>query len=325
MKEVRKDAWDILHTKIKPINDRQQDDLFIACISYEPRTTGVLQVLDFNYKGDFAFFIVNERSKNIEKNINLVRDLTNNRFFNEIFIKNFSIDNPIGIIIKIDEMIKEKFSSKEKIDITLDITTFPRIELLPLLYYIRHHPKVDILRILYISPLKYGKWLARGHRYSSIPSFFEGPNFFKKKTALIILTGFESERAISLIDDVEPTKLILAMAYPGAFKEFDRISQSVISHIKILRDIEKDVLEISASDPYECKDTLRKIIDQNSSYDFFIAPMGTKLEVLGTYLAYEENANFRIIYPRALAYNIDDYSRGCRDIYEIILRRFETR
>jgi hypothetical protein len=47
--------------------------------------------------------------------------------------------------------------------------------------------------------------------------------------------------------------------------------------------------------------------------------MGTKLETLGVYLAYEENPNFRIVYPLPLIYNVVDYSYGCRDIYEILL------
>jgi hypothetical protein len=323
MNSVRKEDWNNPSTEIRSILDYQSDDLFISCISYEPRTTGVLEILDKNYRARTGMFIVNDRSKSVHQNISLLKSLIKNKhIFDDISIKEYSIDNPIGIIIKIDEIIKAKFPEKQTVNITLDMTTIPRVQLLSVLYYLRHHPKLNILRILYISPQKYGKWLARGHRYSTIPSFFEGPLIFEKKTALVILTGFESERAISLIDDVEPAKLILVMLMQEASKEFKRLSSKVINQIDVRRNIDKEILTISANDPFYCKNIIIDLINKHSKlYDFFVAPMGTKLEVLGTYLAYEENPNFRIIYPRAFVYNTEGYSEGCKDIYEIILKK----
>jgi hypothetical protein len=51
-----------------------------------------------------------------------------------------------------------------------------------------------------------------------------------------------------------------------------------------------------------------------------VAPhFGQKLGVVGLYLAYEENPIFRIIYTYTMLYNVEHYSTGCRDIYQVIL------
>ena len=84
-----------------------------------------------------------------------------------------SIDNPIKSIIEIDKILKKCCSGKEKVNITLDTTSFPRSELLTILYYIRHLPILGVLRILYVSPEGYGDWLSEGYSHSIIPPFLK--------------------------------------------------------------------------------------------------------------------------------------------------------
>jgi hypothetical protein len=142
----------------------------------------------------------------------------------------------------------------------------------------------------------------------------------KKKTALIILTGFELSRAISLIDDVEPSYLILGLANPGTTPEFKNKGEEIINSIKLIRRINYKILDVAANDPFLCKNFINTTIERESDdYSFFVAPMGPKLGVLGTYLAYEDKQDFRVLYSVPLAYNILGYSQGCRDIYEIFL------
>jgi len=174
---------------------------------------------------------------------------------------------------------------------------------------------------LYVSPLKYGDWLSMGYRYSMIPPFFEGPPTFERKTALVLLSGFEYDRAVSLIDDLEPSAIILGRPKPGTSDVFRDISEDVISKLKRRRRISSEILDIPANNPFLCREFLEDIMQRHSqAYDFFVAVMGTKLQVLGTYLAYERKPNFRIIYSVPLIYNVGDYSSGCRDVYEIILK-----
>jgi hypothetical protein len=328
MEKITVNRWDDMKYKVTTIKEGTPDDLFISCISYEPRTRGIFKKLDKSYKADTGLFITNEQFEKFSKvreNKKEIKNILERRaFFNNLNNLSSSIDNPIKIIIEIDKIIKNRLADKQRITITFDITTFPRGELLTIIYYLRHLTIIDTIRILYISPKRYGDWLSEGYRYSMIPPFFEGPPTFEKKTAILILAGFEYDRVVSLIDDVEPSALILGRPHPGTSKEFRDADEDIITKLKRTRRFTKEIYDIPANDPFLCRDSLKEIIQKNSqSYDFFVVPMGPKIEVLGTYLAYEENPNFRIIYPVPLIYNVVNYSSGCRDVYEVLLKSDE--
>jgi hypothetical protein len=310
--------------KINTITKKSPDDFFISCISYEPRTLGSLKKFDNNYHANHGIFILNETFKDFEK----VREnktwvdnyIIGTSFFDTYQFVLSSLENPIKILIAIDKILKEKYSSNNNVTITLDITTFPRGELLKLLYYLRHQPNISKIRILYISPEEYGDWLTQGYRYSIIPPFFEGPPTFDKKTALCLLTGFEYERAISLIDDIEPSSIIIGNPSPGTADKFKEISDEIIGKIRKSRRISNEIIDVPANDPFQCKKYLNAYLQtQKKDYNFYIAPMGSKLETIGLYLLYEENPFFRIIYPLPMIYNIGNYSKGMQDIYAFLL------
>lgn len=312
--------------KITKIKKDVPDDLFIACISYEPRTLGVLRKLDDNYKAIIGVFVTNKEIENFTKLLEhkeqVKKILKSKSYFRRTENLSLSIDNPIKIIIEIDKIVKTIPIDRQNINITLDITTFPRNELLVLIYYLRHLSTVKTIRILYVSPNEYADWLTDGYRYSMVPSFFEGyPPASEKKTALFILTGFEYRRAVSLIDDIEPSALLLGRPRPGTSENFKEVSEEIIKKIKRTRRVYSRIYDVPANNPFLCRDCIEKIFQQNSNYNLYIAPMGTKLEALGIYLVYEKNPNFRVIYPLPLTYNTGDYSRGCRDIYEISLKK----
>jgi len=324
LENFKKIQWDDNNFTLKTTEDSINDDLYISCISYEQRTTGILEKLDKKYKVDTGLFITNEKFikyLEVKENENKIKNIlkkSSNFGHTEFFLT--SIDNPIKIILEIDKIIKKRFADKNKINVTFDITTFPRGEFLTILYFLRHLQNINLLRILYVSPKNYGNWLSKGYSRSMIPPFFEGPCHFEKKTALFILTGFEYDRAIELVDELEPTSLILGRPSPGTSEIFRDASEEIINKIKRYRRIIGDIHNIPANNPFLCKESIEKIIMKNiENYDFYIAPLGTKLEAMGVYLAYEKNQNFRIIYPLPLVYNIGDYSEGKRDVYEILL------
>lgn len=326
--KISVNKWNDIKYNVTTIQEDIADDLFISCISYEPRTIGILKKLDKDYKADMGLFVINEKFEKfskVQENKKAINDiLAKSSFFDNSRYLLSSIDNPIKIIIEIDKILKTSFANKRRINITFDVTTFPRGELLTVIYYLRHLAMIGSLRTLYVSPEKYGDWLTEGYKYSTIPPFFEGPPTFERKTALFILTGFEYDRAVSLIEDVEPSALILGRPIPGTSDEFRDTSERIIDKLRRTRKIVSAIYDIPANNPFSCREILEDIIQEHSkSYDFFVAIMGTKLEVLGAYLAYEareQNPIFRIIYPIPLVYNIGDYSFGCRDVYEIILK-----
>jgi hypothetical protein len=314
--------WSDSSYSISTIEPGISDDLFISCVGFEPRTIAVLSRLGKNYNAKSGLFLINDEFSKFHKFANYIAYIHDickkEEFFNTYEIFGLSFDNPIKIIKKIDDIV-EKYLP-QKLNVTMDITTFPRHELLTTLYYLRHSSLLKRLRILYVTPKKYGNWLSRGYKRFMLLPFFQGPSTFHNKVALLVLTGFEKERAISLIDDLEPSAVFLAMAEPGTAPQFQETSRQTVNRIKELRQIYNEIFFISGNDPFKCRDSLIEIMDRCSpEYDFFVAPIGPKLTVLGLYLAYEKKPNFRIVYPFTQTYNIEHYSSGCRNVYEIIL------
>ncbi len=321
---IRKYSWTDNDFSILPINDSMKDDLFVSCIGYEPRTLAVLKKLDQQYRAKCALLFANEEVAKFRTLTNYLAEAnqmcTTGNYFDKCEMHNLSIDNPTRIVKEIGGLLTQY---EGELNITIDTTTFPRNELLVALYFLRHSQKVKKLRLLYVSPLKYGRWLSRGYRHFSLLLFFEGPSTFEKSIALLILTGFEKERAISLIEDIEPASIFLALAEPGTDPHFEEQSKETLKEIKARGTAEADVISIPGNDPFKCKEILEDLIAKKSSeYDFYVAPIGPKLAVVCLYLAYEHNPNFRIVYPQTMAYNVEHYSSGCRDVYEIILEGY---
>ena len=330
MNQIKKNDWHDENYVITTIQKGKPDDLYISCISYEPRTTGALRKLSNDYSVNRGLFLINknfEKFKNVEDNRKFIKNQISRSSIcseKDCLHLHTLIDNPIGAIIEIDKIIKNHFDTHTRLNVTLDMTTFQRGQLLAIIYYLRHLPNIDTLRVLYMSPQKYGDWLTQGYKYSTVPPFFEGPSTFEKQTALFILTGFEFNRTLSMIDDIEPAAVILGRPEPGTSEEFKDISENIIDRLRKTRNVVTKINDISARNPFLCKAQFEEVLETYSPFfDFFVAVMGTKLQILGIYLAYEackQKPTFRIIYPTPQIYNIGNYSSGFRDVYEIILK-----
>jgi hypothetical protein len=117
-----------------------------------------------------------------------------------------------------------------------------------------------------------------------IPPYYEGPNSFKKPIALIIFTGLELDRVLNLIQEIEPSFLILLNPFPGTIDIVDK-SRDIIEKIKSTQKI------------------------------------NTKIEVFAILLAYLANPSFRVVYSIPMEYDTENYSKGCFEIYEFSISK----
>jgi hypothetical protein len=322
--KVLKKRWSDISSKITSIVPDQSDDIFISCISYEPRTIAILEKLDKKYKAEIGVFIINtpfENYENVQENLKKCHRIIEkgNNFFTVLQITS-ALENPIKVITELERIIQQNFEHKSYLSVTIDVSTIPRGELLTILYYLRKHNKIQSIRILYVSPEKYGDWLSEGYAGSTIPPFFEGTKCFDKKTALLILTGFELSRPLGLIEDLEPSLIIFGSPEPGTAAVFLKQSQVIVEKLKTIRKINFEYYKIPANNAVNAKNQIQSIIKKYSQdYDFYVSVLGPKIELIGAYLAYEEKPTFRMIYPMPRLYNIGNYSSGCLEIFEFLL------
>lgn len=112
---------------IKPI-EGDKDDLFIACASFEDRTTAIADRLSEEYKIAKSFvFKYDEKNKTNLRDINFkkLKTLTE-QHSEETFPIICSHHDPLDGIYKIRDLCKNKSINMEGKNISLDITTFTK-------------------------------------------------------------------------------------------------------------------------------------------------------------------------------------------------------
>lgn len=222
-------------------------------------------------------------------------------------------------------------SFKKKSLIAIDITTFTRENLLMLLR-IAFLRKNDFKFHLFYTPSDHYSisdsskeiWLSKGVK--EIRSVFSYPGDFSslKKFLLIILTGFEYERAQTLIDIYEPAKLVLGKASKlnSINPELAKINEENFKHLQIMN---------SGSDSFEfscinLKETIQIVKDQISmyrnDYNIVIAPMNNKLSSLAIGIVAIEDSIVQVCYASTNQYNINGYSSPSDYIFHIDLNLF---
>ena len=211
-----------------------------------------------------------------------------------------------------------------EIKITLDVTTFPRQIMFPLLLEIRQLFPEENVRILYSEPLEYSTekpdgWLTRGVR-SVVPIlWFGGVQDPLLKKLLVMLPGHEGERAYITWRRHQPERAVLLLQGTPYHKGLNDISER---ENELLRTISGDVCLYEPRLPAREVDgtylELEKIYARYAhEYYFVVAPLGTKLQTLGFYLFAESRPDVQVTYAVPIQYNYDEYSTGSGRLWEI--------
>ncbi len=230
-----------------------------------------------------------------------------------------------------DSFYKWFNSFKKKSIIAIDITTFTRENLLMLLR-IAYFKKNDFEFHLFYTPSNHYSisdsskeiWLSKGVK--EIRSVFSYPGDFSslKKFLLIILTGFEYERAQTLIDIYEPAKLVLGKAstIKSINPELAKINEENFNHLQIMNS-GSDTFEFSCINLEETIQTVKnQILMYGSDYNIVIAPMNNKLSSLSVGLVAIEDSTVQVCYASTNQYNINGYSSPSNYIFHIDLNSF---
>jgi hypothetical protein len=208
----------------------------------------------------------------------------------------------------------------------IDITSLSH-ELLALLLGILHElGGLDRVSLIYVGAAAYSvntehslMWLSRGVKDVRSVLGFPGTMLPSKKLHLIILTGFEVERASEVILRYEPASMSIGLGAKGQSisdthysknKEFfERISAFATS-----KDYGTDEVfhfSFSCISPTETKDQLIAHINELGGFEqknIVVCPLNTKLSTVGVVLAALENPELQICYAEPEEYNTEGYA-----------------
>ena len=233
-------------------------------------------------------------------------------------------NDPKRTFMELSKSMISLFKGGDKL-ILLDITTFTHEIVLILFRLINYYKRVsDKVYYIYNCANKYSvnegtkesKWLTKGVK--QIRSIISYPGYFdpSKKNHLIILFGFEIERAIRLIEEFDYDKITLACQRTDETLNIDL--QEINTHMhKCVLDLYSNAkqLNISIMNPIDTKSEILNYVTLNSEYNTVIAPMNNKISTIGAGLAAIENEYIQLCYMKANQYNIEGYSEPSDDFY----------
>ena len=202
----------------------------------------------------------------------------------------------------------------------VDITTFTHEALLIVLKLLRQHTHHgDTCMLAYASAGDYDaprrgeeKWLSKGVAEVRSVLGYPGAILPSKKTHLVVLVGYEHERATRLIESFEPNRISLGCGSKGSgtspkHEEANRRFHELASEMAArFAPVEK--FEFPSDDPWGTKEAIRSQLGKYPEYNVVIAPMNTKMSTLGCALLAWELDTIQVCYAQAIRYNYAHYS-----------------
>lgn len=289
-------------------------DLFICSAGFEQRSTMVAQHINItNIKNKAVFHIMNSYQLS-EDNLKKIQSLGS---FNVI-------EYPKNEPVQTYDIIKEYLTSIEtnlKLRVLLDITTFTREVLLIILKIFNDEEmsRKYTLHFIYTPAGAYEtsinldeKWLTKGVREIRSIFGYSGLHTPSKKLMLVVLAGLEDERVETIIENFEPTALLLGKPNKTSSNHplLDQKADITNERLKNKYSSFLGDFEFSCSSINDTKNEIENICEKyGEEYNITVAPLNNKISTLGVAMACLENENIQICYASANQYNINTYSQ----------------
>lgn len=314
-----------LKGRIKPLQGAG-DSILIACASYEERSTAVARRLSDKYK---AAHVLIFRSKEYSEkgttpeSFQFLWDKLGGICTSDPYLIEFCLEHSIPPLVEFENYCRELQASSPIESVTIDITTFPRQELLMLLRVLDGLPVRPKIRLFYAEPEKYGTetvggWLTRGVRSVRTIPGFGGVQPPSKKNLLIMFLGHEEERAAITWKRHQPKKTVLIVPDPSYRGELDGIVEKTHKPLFAKLSPTEFYPSISARAVDEAERAILDLWEKyHESYFLVVAPFGTKLQTLGIYRAVKQKKDIQITYAVPAIYNYANFSFGVGPIWEV--------
>lgn len=293
-------------------------DCFICCASFEDRGFVVASALD-PAKLKSVVVLSNQPApiKSIEINTYLLS------LFPGIAIGvDTKIGQPLYTLDQFHSIVIPAIKSTTK-KALIDVTTFTHEHLLMLLYFLKSENLMEKVTFAYTGAQDYSLnvqleeiWLTKGVKQVRSVIGYPGELVPSKDLHLIVLVGFEHERAQTVIEAYEPVRLSLGFA-PRLRSVSEQLSETnkaffarVQSFVRATRQDTTRVneFEFSCVDPHQARDAILNQVKKEDGYNTVICPLNTKISTMGAALAAFENSAIQLCYSEAAIYNHVNYS-----------------
>lgn len=301
-------------TKIGPHLGSTPIDVFVCSASYEDRSLSVAQNLVGVDIGRAVTFVNRDylpvAQTNLEKLQSVFRDYG--------YTYELDTNDPLFTADQVVEALSGIFVQDPPLRVVVDVTSFTRESMLILLRYLySNRPASTSIEFVYANAGEYSvgdsvenKWLSRGHREVRSVLGYSGVLVPSRQTHLIVLVGFEDERALALVHECEPAKITLGIADESDWATGPHQDTNVHRLMRLKNMVGKvDEFTFSGYDARMTKRVTQSIVEKNQNYNTIISPMNTKISTIGAAMVALENEVVQVCYSQAEVYNVAGYSR----------------
>jgi hypothetical protein len=295
-------------------------NVFICSASFEQRSAVIPSALDAS-RVDHAIICANKVTFTtlIDQTATQLCEM----FSGRASLAEISMENPLIIADQLQREIRKVPISPDTTYV-VDITSFTHEALLILLRVLQAVvTSSDTVIGLYNGAADYSvdlspdaKWLTKGVGEIRSVLGYPGEMIPTQKVHLIVLVGYEMERAERIIGAYEPSRLSLGYGSP-----FESISPPLHELNKKFYSKLSDRYRGVSDFMFSCEDALAakaSVEGQANSapgYNVFVAPMNTKLSTVGVALAAFDNPAMQLCYATAEQYNVESYSLPSTECY----------
>lgn len=300
----------------------EQTEVFIGCASFEDRCLGALSLLSPRYRFAHSYlFIYDDLNEARQHNVKAMTESLQRH--GPLSIVEASEENPLRSIAELMTQVRS-LALKSEARVTLDVSTFTKRHLMLLLHALDDTGMWESLRLLYTEPKDYGVDMylpmTTGIReVAPIPGFtnLRPPD---KPVLLVIMLGYEGDRAMALFQTIEPNETVLLVPRPAYRPEWEGRTEELNSQLVSL--LGQDAIAYADSrDPLKVKTVLGSILGSRyptRDWTGLVSPLGTKPQTVGLYAFWRENRDScAVIYAQPLRHNERYYTRGSGPTWEL--------
>lgn len=287
-------------------------DILICSASFENRCLAVASSINKDVINAALVCRYRSHAQLTEGNNNKLIDI----FKNKAKPVSLDKDSPLSIYDTLYDAILEHRPKS----ILLDISTFTRETILITLMLLKQDIFKDIdVTLGYVPADRYSAskkeinneiWLSKGVSEIRTILGYAGSYTSLKKNLLIVLVGFEKERAEILINSFEADKLYLGCVPPqeSHSEELSAINKENFNRLVSIVG-ECNTFEFSCRYLQQTYEVLKEIIEENKDdYNIIISPMNNKLSTLAVANVAFEYPEVQVCYASTNQYNTEAYS-----------------
>lgn len=301
--------------------DLPQEYAFICFSSFEKRCLTIPMLIDRACVKK-AYIIRNTDEISAKYNAENTKQITAQFECSEIIGVNLS--KAISIAEAMTNIVGNLVKENEK-KIVIDISTFTHEALLILMRLLyANRESFEVIKCLYNGASSYScgdspqnMWLSKGCRDVRNVIGYPGKLDSTKKKHVIVLTGFEIERATGLIELLAPEILTLGNGSEPTESEHSQIME----YFKEKFDSWKDnfVGMLTESFKFSCRDVKKTIdilegITRGKEDNFLIIPLNTKLSTIAVGVVALKNPEIQVCYAVPEIYNMKNYSEPSNNV-----------